>query len=320
MTSASLSLSNRISNHKKYITRTLWSSIIAFLLMAIYYILGVIIMVTRSINYGKVYHQTPEYMYHEMQNAVTKVMGFEQLGWIIVVGTAIAFAFQGFSYVFEQKKLDFYLSQPTTRAERIRKNYFNAVSTFFLMYVLINVVALIIAAGMGAMSKVVLITVLIETLRSLILFFTFYNITVLAIFLCGSLPIAMLVTAFLMLISAVYAFVITNYKCLFYATYASRGERNIIASPLYDRFLIMEMMMDYADQDWFNTSFSAIGDCLKITYPYDMDILLVGIIAFVAVIIVSGFRKSEHAGKAIVFRPFRWMVKILSCIVIGLFG
>ena len=91
MTSASLSLSNRFSNHKKYVTRTLWSSIIGFLLMAIYYILGVAVMVSRSINYGKIYHQSPEYMYHEMQNAVTRVMGFEQLGWILVVGVAIAF-------------------------------------------------------------------------------------------------------------------------------------------------------------------------------------------------------------------------------------
>lgn len=320
MTSASLSLSNRFSNHKKYVTRTLWSSIIGFLLMAIYYILGVAVMVSRSINYGKIYHQSPEYMYHEMQNAVTKVMGFEQLGWILVVGVAIAFAFQGFSYVFEQKKLDFYLSQPTTRAERMRKTYFKAISTFLIMYISVNAIALLVATCMGAMSRVVLVSVLIETLRSFVLFFTIYNITVLAILLCGSLPIAMLVMAFLMLISVVYGYVFTSYKELFFSTYAARGDKYVIASPLYDRFIIMKMMLDQArgGGELYNISLGSVFECFKETISYDVDILVVGLLAFVCVAVISRFRKAEHAGKAIVFKPFRWIAKILSCVVIGL--
>ena len=83
MTSASLSLSNRISNHKKYITRTLWSSMLGFVLMAIYYVLGTAFMVARSINYGRVFHQSPERIKMEKINAAFRVLGMEQLGWIL---------------------------------------------------------------------------------------------------------------------------------------------------------------------------------------------------------------------------------------------
>lgn len=318
MTSASLSLSNRISNHKKYITRTLWTSIIGFLIMAVYYFLGTIVMVSRSINYGRIYHQTPEYMHHEMVCAVTRVLGFEQLGWVLVVGVAIAFAFQGFSYLFEQKKIDFYLSQPTTRADRIRKNYFNAITTFLMMYAVIYIVSLLIAACMGAMSSVLLVTALIEYLRMFVLFFTMYNITVLAILLCGSFPIAMLVLVFFMIISAVFGLILIDYKGVFYATYAGRDGDSIIASPLYDKFDSMRTLTNFARQNWFNTSIESIKDSLRAVMYQDLDILVVGLVAFAFVIIFSRFRKAEHAGKAIVYRPFRWLLKIVICIICGL--
>ena len=319
MTSASLSLSNRISNHKKYITRTLWTSIIGYLLMALYYILGTVVMVSRSINYGRLYHQTPEVMHHEMINAVTKILGFEQFGWVLVMAMAIAFAFQGFSYVFEQKKLDFYLSQPTTRTQRIRKNYVNAITTFAFMYISINAITLIIAAIMGAMSSVVLVTVLIETIRMIVLFFTMYNLTVLAILLCGSMPISMIVLAFFMIVSSIYAYLITYFKGIFYATYAYRDSEHILAAPLFAKVSCTRVFVHLArENNWYNSSVKSVFDALSFAKEYEIDILVTGLVAFAFVIIFSKFRKAEHAGKAIVYRPFRWVLKITISIAIGL--
>ena len=47
MTSGNLSFSNRIRNQKKYLTRTLWTALVAFPFVAAYYILGTIMMVSR---------------------------------------------------------------------------------------------------------------------------------------------------------------------------------------------------------------------------------------------------------------------------------
>lgn len=319
MTSANLSLSNRLSNHKKYITRTLWTSIIGYLLMALYYILGTVVMVSRSINYGRIYHQTSEVMHHEMINAVTKILGFEQLGWVLVMAMAIAFAFQGFSYVFEQKKLDFYMSQPTTRAQRIRKNYVNAITTFLFMYISINAIALIIAAIMGAMNSVILVTALIETIRMVVLFFTMYNITVLAILLCGSMPISMLVLAFFMIVSSIYAYLIQAFKSAFYATYAYMDSEHVLAAPLFAKATCTRVLVDLSrGTNWYNTSVKSVFEALSYVKEYEVDIFITGLVAFVFVIIFSKFRKAEHAGKAIVYRPFRWVLKIVICILAGL--
>ncbi len=318
MTSASLSLSNKISNHKKYITRTLWTSVIGYMVMLIYYCLGVITMISRSINYAKINDQSSQVLFHEKLGAVTRVMGIEQYGWVIVVIVAIAFAFQGFSYVFDQRKIDFYLSQPTTRAGRIRKNYFNAITTFMVMYISANAIALFIAALMGAVNSVVIVNVLIEALRSFVLFFTIYNVTVLAILLCGSLPIAMLVLAFLLVVSIIFGYELMTYKEIFYATYYANGHMGLVGSPLYDRYIsmfILDRVRGFGD---YNLTFECLFDFYGRIALYDIDTLAVGVISFIFVIIFGRFRKAEHAGKTIVYRPFRWILKILSCIVIGL--
>ncbi|SFC36788.1 DUF6449 domain-containing protein [Butyrivibrio sp. YAB3001] len=317
MTSANLSLADRFSNHKKYISRTLWSSYIGFVIMAVYYVLGVMLILTRALNYGRMYNQAPEVLRREKYVAVTSILGFEQLGWIIVVALAIVFAFQGFNYLFDQKKIDFYLSQPTTRAERLTRNYINAITTFAAMYIITNGIALIIAAFFGAVNKVVLLTALIETARIIVLFFAVYSITVLAIMLTGSFPIALLVLAFFLAISVLFGGELIGYKNIFYDTYAAR-ESVMIGSPIYDRYVLTFQMRSLRSQDWFNTSLESITKCFGYFKNKDIDTFIVGIIAFIFVIVFSKFRRAEHAGKTIVYRPFRWFLKIVLCIVIGL--
>ncbi len=319
MTSANLSLADRVRNHRKYITRTLWISIIAFLFMAVYYVLGVIMMVSRAINYGNIYHQPESTIRIEKLNAVTKIMGFEQIGFIIIIFTAVAFAFQGFSYVFDQRKIDFFLSQPTTRAERMRKNYFNAFSTFIVMYLGVEAIALLAATVMGAMNSVVLVSVLLETLRSIVLFFTIYNFTVLAILLSGSLPIATMVLFFLFGITCILGFEINAYKDSFFATYSTYGSYDqIVASPIYDRVVMYDKLTELARYDDHNVFMDSIKKILALIWTRELDILLSGIIANVLVVILSRFRRAEHAGKTVVFRSFRWLMKIASCVVVGL--
>ena len=280
MTSASLSLSNRISNHKKYITRTLWSSMLGFVLMAIYYVLGTAFMVARSINYGRVFHQSAERVSMEKTNAAFRVLGMEQLGWILVILIAIAFAFQGFSYVFESSKIDFYLSQPTTRGQRIRKNYFNAISTFVLMYLSVNIVAVLLAACLGAVNGAVIVAVLYETVKAIVLFFAIYNITVLAIMLSGTPLISMLVLAFFMTVTTAFGYEFMAMKNIFFATFASRDGYGIIGSPIYNRMIVLNIVTEAKRNGTEIACFDTLNEWIGMTIDYEIDILITGMIAF----------------------------------------
>ncbi|MCR5558016.1 MAG: DUF6449 domain-containing protein [Butyrivibrio sp.] len=318
MTSRSLSFSEKMGNHKKYITRNLWTSIIGLLLMAAYYILGVIMLISRSINYAAIYNQSAELLYHYKCNAVGRILGFEQFGFLITIFIAIAFAFQGFSYVFDQKQLDFYMSQPTTRAQRLWSGYFKAFATYLAMYVIIEAIALIIAAAMGGVNNVVLVTALAEMVRNFILFFAVYNITLLAILLSGTFPIAVLVLLFFMFVSLIVGFELYCFKSIFYATFAYDESVGIIASPLFDRFSLYFNLKYMTNDFGYYWDFKGFYESLKAVIPGTVDTLITGIAALILVVVFSRYRRAEHAGQTIVYRPFRWLVKIIACVIVGL--
>ncbi|WP_024864615.1 DUF6449 domain-containing protein [Butyrivibrio sp. FCS014] len=318
MTSANLSLGDKLKNHRTYINRTLWTYLIAFPVLAAYMILGVIMMVSRSINYAAVYNQSAEVLKIEKLKAVTRVLGMEQLGWAIVIAIAAMFAIQSFSYVFSQSQMDFYYSQPTTRRGRIYRNYRNSMSTFMFMYVGLEIITLIIAAAMGAVNGYSLLMILIETVRVFVLFFTFYNITFLAVVLSGSLPIAIILTGCFTFVSMVVSKFIDFFKEIFYATYSNLAVGNIHLSPLSDRVHSNAILYQYINNNSDYFGMDHIKNLLSITVPDDIDVLITGIIALVFAVIFARMRKTEWAGKSIALRPFRWIVKIVVCFIAGL--
>ncbi len=320
MTSVNLSLSDRIKNRKNYINRTLWTSLIALPLMAIYYIFGMVLTITRTINYAEVSGQSAEKFYNSKLDAVIVVMGFKQIGWLLAMFVAIMFAYQGFSYLFSQSKLDFYLSQPTTRHQRIRKNFANAIGTFTLMYIAVEVIGLIVAACFGAVNGPVLLNVLVETIRTIITFVVVYSVTVLAMFLSGNFPTAILLTGFFAFLPGIISLELVQLKQMFFATFSSESETNVYLSPLADRVFSTSAAHDYLEKLNYNQNCKAVFEFLKSNMIHDLDTILVGIIAIVLLIFVSKVRKAEGTGKSIIFRPFRWFVKISICVVSGLFA
>ena len=313
MTSANLSLAEKIKNHKKYIIRTLWTAIIGFVLMAFYYIVGNVLMLSRSINYAKMYNQTAEVLQVEKYKTVVRIMGTDQLGFAIIMFIAIAFAFQGFSYVFDQKKIDFFLSQPTTRGQRLRQNYYNAITTFAFIYVLVCALAFIIAAAFGALNKYVLMICLIEMLRNLIFFFAIYNISVLAILLSGTLPVAMLLNVFFLGVTAVLGYEFIGFKRIFFSTYYIDTPEVIYASPLYDRLSVFDSMNKSLDMEGVKNTIVEI-------LPGTIDTLVVAIVILILIDISSRYRKAEHAGKTVCYLPFRWLLKVTCCVIAGMAG
>lgn len=314
MTSGNLSFSEKLKNQKKYITRTLWTALVALPFVAGYFIFGVILLVSRCINYAAMYGQSDVVLKVEKCKAVSLVMGINSVTFGLVTLVAIAFAFQGFSYVFNQSQMDFYLSQPTTRFQRIKKNYVNAFVTFLIIFGSVELIAFLIAIGMGAVNNAVLFSVLIEFLRSVVLFLTVYNVTVLAIMLSGTMLSAFLLTGFFAIVSVAISAEIRGLKEIFFKTFSYSEGFSAILSPLYDRFYALyNTNLNYDDEFNAKMVFELAKDNLRL----DIDTFIVGIIAFIFVIIFSKKRKAEMAGKSFVFRPFRWCIKVIVSIMAG---
>ncbi len=318
MISANLSLGEKIKNHRLYINRTLWTSYVALPFLAAYFILGTIMMVSRSINYAEIYHQTEAVLFQEKLRAVSRVFGMEGLTWVFVVGIAVMFALQGFSYIFNQSQLDFYLSQPTTRSQRVRRNYDNAFSTFLVLYLGTELLALLVATAMGAVNRYLLLSVLIQTVKSIILFLAFYNVTVLAVILSGTMPIAILLTGCFTFISIVISGETALFKEMFFATYSGMEPMKVYLSPLYDIFAPMSALYQNLQTPDALLSMRYINTAFDVVLFHVLDTLVVGIIAMIAVMIFAKNRQSEWAGKSIPLKSFRFVVKTIVCIVVGL--
>ena len=318
MTSANISLGEKIKNKHKYLNRTLWTYMIAVPLMAVYYVFGMIMVITKTINYAETSGQSMEKFYNSRLDAVVLIMGFKQFGWLIAMFCAIMFAYQGFSYLFSQSKLDFYLSQPTTRYQRIRKNFRDAIGVFTVLYVSFEILGLIIALFYGAVNGPVLLNVFVETLRTLITFIVVYLVTVLAMFLSGNMPTAVLLTGFFAFLPGVISLELIQLKRIFFATFADEGTSNVFLSPLADRIFSTGASRHYLEGLNYNQDYNAVFEFMFNNRFRDLDTIVTGIIAFVLIIIVSKARKVEDAGKSIIYRPFRWFVKISICVVGGL--
>ena len=321
MTSANLSLIDKMRTKKKYINRTLWTSLVAFPVMAAFYILGVVMMVSRSINYAAVYKQSDVVLHQEKLKAVTGVMGFESPDFLLVAVIAIVFAFQGFSYVFSQSKLDFYLSQPTTRRQRVVSNYGNAIFSYLFIYIFSASVALLIAACMGAVNGVVLVSVLLQGLRNFVFFIAIYNIAVLSVLLTGSLPIAMMLCAFLSFFTVIFAWFISVFKSIFFVTKSYQEKFDVYLSPYFDRLSVLRLKgFRSSFSSDYNQGMNTVCSWISSTMRKEVDILLVAVITVILVDVCSRYRRAEWAGKSIVLRPFRWAVKVMVCIFAGLFA
>ncbi len=318
MTSKNLSLTEKLKNHRKYVSRTLWTSFIALPLMAAYNILMLIIFLSRSVNYARVYKQSAELLYHEKLRAVSSIMGMENLGWILTTIIAVMFAFQGFSYLFNQSQLDFYLSQPTTRRNRVTRNLLISISTYLIMDIFTKILGLIVAAAYGAVNGPLLLMVSIELVRNLVFFIAVYSVTVLAMMLSGTMPMAVLLTMFFFFITTVIGGEILGLKRIFFDTVSYRESIKVIASPFYDRVAVLGGFADLVKMDDYLLNCESIFRFFDVSQRRDLDTFLVALISLILVGVASRGRKSEWAGKTIVYRPFRWVVKIVACVVVGL--
>lgn len=318
MTLKNSSLTEKLKSHRKYVSRTLWTSFIALPLMAGYYILILIMMLSRSVNYARVYEQAADAFYQEKLRAVSRIMGVDSCGWILTAFIAFMFAFQGFSYLFNQSQLDFYLSQPTTRRQRVGKNIFNAVSTYVIMYVLVVAIGLLIAAAYGAVNGPVLLSVGLEFVRSFIFFLAIYNLTVLAMMLSGTMPMAVLLSMFFFFITPVLGGEILGFKNIFFDTVSNHEGMTAIASPLYDRLVSLLNLTDLSLMNGYLLSCESVLELMREVYKQDLDTLMVAIGSLLLVWLAGRARKSEWAGKTIVYRPFRWVVKIVASIAVAL--
>ena len=316
MMSANLFSTEGRKQQKELTQRRAWVIVISALVLLMYYPLGVFILVTRTHSYG---YMSAEEKYLAAVSAVRGQIGIQQIGFAIVMVLAVLLALQGFDFLFHRAQLDFYESQPVSRKERFRNVYLNGILIFVALYAITMLVTLIIAAILGTVNTVLLLEILYEFVRIIILFFATYSVTVLAVMMTGNLPIALMMSAFLLSIEYLYAYVIQYYARIFYKTFnQTNSSVTAIGSPLYHAVDVVERVSKITGSTDGTITQALLRQMIGICFPGDMITLFVAVTVTVVAWMCYHRRKAEWAGKSIVFGPIRTLVKILIAVLAAL--
>lgn len=323
MTSANSSWVDKIKANKNIMSnKSLWSYVMVAPVMFIAFVVPMVLLFIRSHHFGIEHEQEAAQMLYEKQVVVMHTIGLGSMFYILIGALGIIYAFTKFSYLFSMSKLDFYLSLPTTSARRMQSAYFVAVTNFITIFLGVEVVAVLAALAFGALNAALIIAVLIQTVRMIIFFYTCFTITTLAILLCGTRIIALILTGIMLYFPFILGEEFHYLNRVFFSTASYMSENTAILSPCNDVKNLANNIMYKFEYYSIDKSFdiSSVMSNYLHSIRYDIDMIVTAIIATALVVFVYKYRRAEHVGKTVIFRPVRWACKVLVCVITSLGG
>ncbi|MBE5833459.1 MAG: ABC transporter permease [Butyrivibrio sp.] len=306
------------SKKKAYKIRFAPLTIVSLITMLLFYVSAVIVLVNRAYMYGVNSLQSPEAIHMEQINAISKVIGFRQVGIVFAVVLAFVFALSEFNYLFSQKQLDFFVSQPTSNKKRFITRYVDGIATFTFLYLIVVAVTLILAAIFGTFSRVLLLEVLCAFVYVLVVYLAFYNITILGIMLSGNLFTAIIMSIFWQFVFSVGAALLSFYREIFFITYSFLTNESYFFSPAVDVIHVIEKCTGVFGYDTGRLTMNNLKSMICSSWINVLDIAITGLIALFFAVMAYKKRKNEWAGKTICFPIVQKIVKLSLSIISGL--
>lgn len=309
---------------KQLLRRRLWMLAGIILYMLLYYPVAVVLLIVRSNEMAALQEMNAAKTLAQRLYEVATWIGVQQsFSWVIVIIAAVL-AINGFSYLFDMEKQDFYESQPISRMERFWNIYING----FLMYEIPMVIGLFLsiacAAGMKGMNGLILLEAMIQLVRLTACFFAAYSVGILAVMLTGNLIVSGIATAFLLLIDqfilAIFTWLTTNFYCTY--SYLSRLTPNFMFSPLYNVMAPSRYVSGQYAVSYYNTCLTSeqLRQLVQTCVKADAANLLIGAGLLLIAVRIYRKRKEEYAGMTVIHRPVRAVIRVVSSVVIALFA
>lgn len=303
--------------------RRLWMIAAVVLYMVMYYPVGTVMQIARVNERAELQKLTAAQLTAQRLGEVGYWTGLLQpFVWVAVVIAAVL-AIQGYSFLFSMEKQDFYESQPVSRQERFWSIYANGFLIFEIPLVLGVLISVLCAAIMGGMDGLTFLNAVLSLLRQTLIFFASYSVGILAVMLTGNWIVSGILTAFLLLADTFFVDELRRYAQMFFRTfcYYGSGEERFLLSPLYNAT---------APERWISSQNSVLrysqitAENLKKILSYcslpDLMLLAVGAAALVLGTLLYKKRRMEDAGKTVLYRPVRTIVRILVSVGAGMFA
>lgn len=273
------------SRERELTGRRSWTLALTLLLYAIFHIVQTVLLLSGA---ASSYTSASEKAKHirNLHETAISILGTKSFNWIVTISCGLLLAMQGFSWIDSRQRLDFYESQPVSRRTRFIKISLNSLFIFLTAYITTGAVGMIIITGMRAMSGAVFASCLMQLLRSVILFTDIYALSVLAVMLTGNIIVALFLDGAMLLYEPLMRYLIHDFCTTFFRTYVTDSSYGHTShSPLL----------------WF---------ALKAEPHVLLMGVLLGILAMALAWLAFRMRKNEMAGRAVLYKPVRIILKI----------
>lgn len=309
MTSKSSFLVNSKENHK----RRAWVWIVSVLTQLLIYPSVITLYLSRI----KTWHEEGAYRTEAlfrtaMYNATADALGFQPNYVIHILILGVIIAVQGFSYLYDRKKVDMYKSVPVPEKRRFLVIYVNGILIYLIPAFAGTILALFIAGAQRALNGAVLAECALAFLVNLLYFLIVYHTSMLAVMLTGNI----VVTGFAVLtfLFSGYAAVVlySSFKQLFFDTVGSMfaGEAKHTLSIAMDYLGKVNLMKHIKSVN----SAEMMGAVLSLYAKWFV------IAALILALSYWCYRKrpAEATGMAVTFPVIKPFVKVFISTIVGL--
>ena len=148
-------------------------------------------------------------------------MGNESVSWaFIALPLAALLAIEGFSWMDSRREVDFYESLPVPRVQRFFDICTGSFLYFVFSYLITTEIGLIIANAFGALSRPILMNVLLQAVKTISFFLAVYALGVLSVMLTGNVLVACLAFGTLLIYEPLFRAILQGYASVFLTTWS----------------------------------------------------------------------------------------------------
>lgn len=296
-------------NHK----RRIWVWIVAVLTQLMAYIGSLTVYLSRinsrnSQGSYKTYEMYKEAMYQAAQDA----LGFQDKLIYILLFLAMIIGMQGFSYLYDRKKVDLYHSVPVDRNRRFAVVYVNGIMIYLTSALASLMIGTMAAAIQRAVNGYVLAMIGFGFIWQMLFFLVMYHTAILAVMLTGNQFIGLGVAGTLVLYELFLYVLINTMMSVFFRTvsgfYVGHGPK----------LSVVEDYIDNARYIKYTTYRGELKEVARLVLPYYGKWFILAVVILAAAWICYRRRPSEAAGKAMAFPVIGQILKVVTAIPIGL--
>lgn len=293
-------------NHK----RRIWVWIVAVLAQLMAYV-GVLTVYLSRINRWnrEDSYKTPVAYKQALCQAAQDALGFQDNLVVIVVGLAIIIGMQGFSYLYDRRKVDLYHSVPVNRNKRFAVIYVNGIIIYLTGNLVSLMLGVILAAVQGAMNSSVMAVVGLGFLWNLLFFLVMYHTAILAVMLTGNQFIGLGVAGTFILYELIVYYLISNMQTVFFKTVSGFY---VTHAPKLSAF------QDYFGNTWRMKHTEDVKELLQQLLPYYGKWFILAVVILAAAWVCYRKRPSEAAGRAMTYPVIGQIMKVAVVIPVSL--